>query len=381
MIIPNVRKVRTADPQAFAWAGLRKFQNVELITEELVQLHNVPAKFRDDVKKQARQIRYCVIQAREYFAAAQAVSLATKPNLLYYGTMSLALAEILYKQSGDSSLDKARSEHRHHGLSMTAGGIPGGASLAISADALRALPLEIDGQRKGTFELWHRSSRESPIGGNLVTHFDSGHSTGFQNIYVAIDEAYPKVPANGVTLKECFSCLPFMVEHVSNAGISTNFVRGTALANHWPGENWRRVTTVTIHPSPLVADLIEGIKVEPSLVSFIDLTEIATGIQIQLTSDWINGSAGMPLPPASMINTGEWRMWTNKPPLNEFGYFYVALFIAGNYARYFPDRWLYDAERSTPLALAIEELCSYADWRVPWLSLCELGRTLLVNEA
>jgi hypothetical protein len=115
------RKVHTSDPSAWAWAGLRKFQNVELVSGRITQLHEIDPKWAKRVQKQARQLRYCLIQAREYFTAAQAVSLATKPNLLYYGTMSLALAEILFKQSGDSSLDWARSEHRHHGLLMTAG--------------------------------------------------------------------------------------------------------------------------------------------------------------------------------------------------------------------------------------------------------------------
>lgn len=116
MIISKARKVRVADPAAFAWAGLRKFQNADLVTKLLIELHNVPKKYHDDVRKQAQQIRYCLVQAREYFAAANSVTTATKPNLLYYGTMSLALAEILFKQSGASSLDKARDENRHHGL-------------------------------------------------------------------------------------------------------------------------------------------------------------------------------------------------------------------------------------------------------------------------
>ena len=67
--------------------------------------------------------------------------------------MSLALAEILFKQSGNSSLDKARAENRHHGLSMTTGGIARGADLADSAANLRAIPMEVEGKRKGTFEL------------------------------------------------------------------------------------------------------------------------------------------------------------------------------------------------------------------------------------
>jgi hypothetical protein len=69
MVITQVSKVRTSDPSGFAWAGLRKFQNVENVAQKLEAIHKVPAKFKDAVRKQALQIRYCLIQAREYFTA------------------------------------------------------------------------------------------------------------------------------------------------------------------------------------------------------------------------------------------------------------------------------------------------------------------------
>ena len=72
------------------------------------------------------------------------------------------------------------------------------------------------------------------------------------------------------------------------------------------------------------------------------------------------------------------KFWPSDQPLNEFGYLYVALFIAGNYTRYFPDKWLMDVETSTPLAVAIEELTELAEWRAPWLCLGELARTCFV---
>jgi hypothetical protein len=131
----------------------------------------------------------------------------------------------------------------------------------------------------------------------------------------------------------------------------------------------------------LNARIIENLRTNPNNVDRVGMIEISTGVQITLQNDWINGFAGMPLPPASMISTEEWRMWTNNPALNEFGFFYVALFLAGNYARYYPDKWLQDVESSTPLALAIEELCAISRWRVPWLTLSELEMTLFVNEA
>jgi hypothetical protein len=201
MIITQTRKVRTPDQAAFAWSTLRKYQNVDSVANKLMKIHSVPHKRRDNVRKQAQQLRYCMIQAREYFTAAEAVSIATKPNLLYYGTMSLALAEILFKQSGNSSLDKARTEHRHHGLSMTVGGFPKEASLETSANLIRAIPMEADGKRKGTFELWHRSSREHPLVGLSNSHFAQGGTTsGLEVIFGAIDEPYRPLSPNGITL-------------------------------------------------------------------------------------------------------------------------------------------------------------------------------------
>ena len=135
-----------------AWAGLRRFQNVDLVLQDIITLHALKPKWRRDAKKQATQLRYCLIQAREYFAAAQSVSLATKPNLLYYGTMSLALAEILLKQDGLSSLDKAREQHNHHGLSIDVCQGRVEPDLTSAAGQLVAVPMEIKGERKGTFE-------------------------------------------------------------------------------------------------------------------------------------------------------------------------------------------------------------------------------------
>ena len=64
--------------------------------------------------------------------------------------------------------------------------------------------------------------------------------------------------------------------------------------------------------------------------------------------------------------------------LNEFGLLYVALFIASNYARYFPDRWMVDVEHGTPLALAVEELLALAATKAPLLALSELSRNYYV---
>ncbi|WP_442895877.1 YaaC family protein [Bradyrhizobium sp. AZCC 2262] len=342
----------------------------------------MPRRYYDDVRKQALQIRYCLLQAREYFTAAASVSLATKPNLLYYGTMSLAFAEILFKQSGDSSLDRAREQNKHHGLTMTAIGSPKTSPLRESSRLLKAYPMEIMGVRKGTFELWHRTAREHPIPGEMTRYFqDEASTTTFECLWGAEDKQYKPVPSTGISLEDCLNGLPLLSEHLESAGLTPHFVRGKCLGRLWPGPQWNLNNIFIIHPDPKVRSLLERLKVNPNLVDRIDLREAGTGIVVTLTSDSVNGHASFPVPGAAMINTAEWRMWTNDPPLNEFGFYYVGLYLAGNYARYYPDKWLADVEASSPISLAIEEMCSTAEWRAPWLTLCELDRKLFVNEA
>ena len=161
MIIKMAKAVTSRDLPYFAWSGLRAFQNVSNVENAIFELHNVSPKHKNNVTKQARQIRHCLIQAHEYYKAAQKVTLATKPNLLYYSAMSLALAELLLKQTGDASLDRAREQHRHHGLTLSVSETKID-NLADQAATLVAKPVIINGERIGTFEQWHKSARETP---------------------------------------------------------------------------------------------------------------------------------------------------------------------------------------------------------------------------
>lgn len=165
MLISDIRVLGADRSVGYCWQTIRRFQNVDFVTEFLKDLHQIPLKYACDAKKQASQIRQCLIQGSEYFAAAKGVTIATKPVLYYYAIMSFALAEILIKQDGKSSLDKAREIHKHHGLHFKVScfndpKVP----LGLSAAALSASPAQSGkDQRYGTFELWHQSARQLPV--------------------------------------------------------------------------------------------------------------------------------------------------------------------------------------------------------------------------
>jgi hypothetical protein len=175
-----------------------------------------------------------------------------------------------------------------------------------------------------------------------------------------------------MTLEDALLGIPLLSEHVEMAGLQP--VHGDQ------DKEWSAKIDLFLHPSDCNSAIIENITADAKSIDHIDCKQIADGYQLTLQLDHIHGPIFMPLPPAATINTNEWRMWSNSPSLNEFGYHYLALYLAGNYARYYPDKWLHDVETSTPLALAIEELCEIAEWRVPWLSLCEMDSILYVPE-
>jgi hypothetical protein len=122
--IHTVKRISTEDPLREIWKYLRFFQHTDSVVETIRSEHKIPkGKFDADVKKQASQIAYCIRQAEEYFRASTQVGLATRPNLLYYGAVSLSQALILLRNDGTHSLDARRKspKHHHHGLELARG--------------------------------------------------------------------------------------------------------------------------------------------------------------------------------------------------------------------------------------------------------------------
>jgi hypothetical protein len=387
MIITAAGIVPSTDASSHAWAGLRRFQNVPFVEDVISRLHGISKAHAQNVRKQATQIRYTLIQAKEYFDAAASVTLATKPNLLYYSIMSLAIAEILMKQGGLSSLDKAREQHRHHGLTLRVASTSQKVDLQTAAESLVALPLIRDnGARFGTFELWHRSCREMPICGVATTrHGDvAGESHAFRALLHSEDVRLPLVPKNGLSLLDCLRGLPGMLEFLPGYGITPRIVRGNLTGSDIAGRSpLRHDLTLVIHPgSPeMIQSFYNNFLVRPDAVNNFTVREFPQGGIIQFFIEEGDVTRGMFfVPNGSMWRKSETRFWPIQEPLNEFGYLYLALFIAGNYARYYPDKWLWDVEQNSPLALAIEQVINLTEQRMALLLYSELSRVYFVMD-
>lgn len=379
MIIQNCATYSSVDVAKYAWMRLAQYQNIEAVTQQIMRLHALPERHRANARRQAAQIRQCLMQAREYFEAAQVVSLATRPVLLYYSLMSLALCEILLKQSADSRLERLRAEHGCHGLSLSLMSQTSPSdTLADAAAALIAKPqLVPSGLARGTFEVWRRSSRELPMSGMLTQALPGTTATtsGTAVLGVGLDIEPARFPAGGRSLLSILQCLPQMVELVYEHDVLPNLVRAKCTATS-DATHLARVTQITVHPGPqILIDAFGNQVVVPASDSpQIDIQELPSGVIFSFPQ-----KTAITLPWCVCIDTKSVWMSTQQENLNEFGLLYVGLHIAGNFARYYPDKWLAHIESSSPLALAIDRLTETAFDRAPLLALCEFARTQLLR--
>jgi hypothetical protein len=339
---------------------------------------------RTNVRKQATQIRQCLIQAREYYDAATAVTLATKPVLLYYSVMSLALAEILLKQDGASSLDRAREHHRHHGLEFRIDKVfEANQALAVSASTLKAVPLigNKTGRAFGTFAPWHRSARELPLCGWTTTTHEEGTNSAFSALLGVPDTNLSDIPRAGYSLLTLLRHVPHMRDFLVSHNVFPELVR--AKLERQIEQTGRATTSVMLHPEPgdVLNRLIESINFPPRSLEYVHVSQIGSGFALNILNQEGQPATAFRLPHGSMWNESEIRFWPVDQPLNEFGFIYASLFIAGNLARYYPDVWLREVGDSSPLAQAIELLVDGAQERMALLTLSEMRRTLLVVEA
>jgi hypothetical protein len=188
----------------------------------------------------------------------------------------------------------------------------------------------------------------------------------------------PELPDMGVSLLDCFEGSPGMREWLQSGGSQSQVVRGalkaTIRADH------EAVTQLVIHPHAdqlRLDELASEIRFSPRAFEAVSWREFPSGFSVRW-SETPEFSVAVHLPPSVNWTLEELRFLPHHAPLNEFGYLYVGMYILGNYARYFPDRWIVDVEQGAPIALAAEEFLALADWRAPLLTLSELSQSYFV---
>ena len=388
MHILSAAKMQGTNSAQYAWASLRRFHNVGYTSGRISDIHKISKRDKRNAGKQADQIRFFLMQAKEYFDASKSVTLVTRPVLLYYCAMCLATSEVLFKQSGDISLDRARDRHRHHGLEFVNKHPKRTVDkITESAAGLRAKPAlrpkagaPASKERYGTFELWQESAREAPLPADIEQRQGLASTTSYGAILTSADSRLGFLPVAGLTLLEIVAHIPGMARLLSQMGVEPRIIRAHT---HLLVTEGQTQTRVTIHPGEeaLIDEFLDNVLVNPNDVDGVTYNEFPSGGQIIATTTADRSVLRLIFPPCTCEEYPHICFWPTRQSLNEFGFLYVALYIVGNYARYYPDFWIHDVERCTELGLMVEELLSVAERRLALLTLSELTQTLFVPAA
>jgi hypothetical protein len=361
---------------SFAWSALRVFRNEEHTAAAIIKAHDLPEKFKDNARKQARQIRQCLIQAEEYARAAECVTSSTRPALQYYSLVSLATAEILFKGTGDLSLDKARSEHGHHGLALSISPISNKTPGAVD---LVAKPAVFGSRRSGTFELWHRLSRPNPICGPIKTFLPGNQvvTNAVAALLMSDDIEMPGMAESGHSLLDCFVHIPGLSRHLENFETHPNFARCHISRSDFQSDS-SEILEVNFHPSP--DDVLESIysRIACSSLENLSVIKYPNGRMYRFNRNREDVLFGIPNGVTLGDETYIWPYSDGETTLNYFGWLYVASYILGTYARYFPDKWMSDIERASYLATASDTFYQIAAAHAPLCVLSELSRNWMV---
>ena len=376
------RYLPSEDTIRFAWRGLRRFHNAAALAARVMADRGIPEKHERNVKKQMLQIRYCLIQAKEYFDAAEVASLATKGVQLYYCCMSLALAQILWKGTGDDSLDKMRQQHRHHGLDFVR---PDklSADLAVAGAQLVARPNVREGTRVGTFELWHRTARHLPLVGMIQRMGPAGAVKSLGPILLSRDERLPELGEAGVTLLECVERAPGTMAHLATLGMPSHLVRSTFTEQIGERDDGTADVNIsmTVHPARAerIDQIKESIAFDANAVDRVSMTEFRSGFALSWSGNTGTADFRGVFPEGFSITPTETYLLGHDDPLNEFGYLYAGLYICGMFSRYYPDMWQKEIETSSDLSLCIEYFLQETRERLALLTLMELESACYVR--
>lgn len=104
--------LRYIDLEKQIWRDIYTFIDIRILKENLkINAKTNSEKITNDFAEiKAKDIQYCVRQAKDYFQSSKSTSLVTKPTLIYYGLISLVASLIIYKDR-DKTLNSMRESH------------------------------------------------------------------------------------------------------------------------------------------------------------------------------------------------------------------------------------------------------------------------------
>jgi YaaC-like Protein len=371
-------KLKSGNLEREVWANLRHFRDASYCEELIRSRHNLKEhEHAGNVRKQAVQIGQCLRQAEEYFEAATAVGPATKPNLLYYGIVSLALATVLLNRTGSYSLDKLRAIIPHrHGLELTnfSNLDPKTSPIGI-LDTIACTPSD------GMFRVWFEALTPDPTVGNATTMLPGGLS---QSSLIALaarsksPTAYTNLGGKKLTAAAMLRQIPDLVPFLNEGKIHCDYCRVafTSITNEARRSYRFTLTGHHVSSREFAQRLLQRIFICGESPDKIAIRHDGNSFVVSIdTSFPLPPDFGFTMPDARRAIDGQTFLLSDDALEYESAAHFVLMFCLSMLVRYYPDQWvrlLDSGHRSANFLLYFVDLTML---KFPLLTLNELTQS------
>jgi hypothetical protein len=394
-MIKEFKEVRTEDPIRQTWRFLRFFLDVPHVSQLISKAHDVPeGRHKENIRKQATQISYCIRQAEEYFHASSQVSLATKPTLLYYGAVSLSQALYLLRKDGTYSIDALRKEkkHNHHGLDLVRGFVVDTRSSGGVEDFFNSLQCEMHisgaGEPWGHFALFYQALVPTACRIlSTVQDADSSIATNFNLPYTGHDMSPLKsFIGRKFNVFDIVRALPDMFFTLREMNIVPDIARGsmnrhsTRHYTQYPEKN-RELSRILTNHQFIIDEIHPNNKLY--IIDFLKQRnpnikigyEAGASVILNVLYDYTNEDEEPInyLPDCTDDLNGEVFYITSPDTyISEPASFLIVLYCLRMLATYYPDVWMKTIDQSVRIAETVDLLLNIAYRKFPVLILDQL---------
>ncbi len=393
-MIEGLNNIASEDPIKQIWKLLRFFGDISSVSNIIRSIHVIPkGKFDADVKKQARQIGYCIRQAEECFHASSQVGLPTRPTLLYYGAVSLSQALVLLRQDGSRSMDALRKERKHaqHGLDLmrgVAGEIRPSNGLETFLRSLRCNCHSEKGVPWGQFALFYQSLVPCAFHLQIEIH-DHGKSTFLQSD--VSQNCADLLPLDSLISKclnalDLIKSLPDMYFALTQLGIQPQLCRGNVkgiVTQHYKkGEDGREQLEKRKETWDFFLDGIPPDQKDYLLTFYkkrnpnINLhADLGSNIHLRWTREHVpSDDVGKAYYPDIVDDINDHKFYIVRPEayIPEPAAHFILLYCLGMLSRYYPDIWMGVIDENVQIAELIDSLLNIIYRKFPNLILDQM---------
>ncbi|MEW6491794.1 MAG: YaaC family protein [Cyanobacteriota bacterium] len=406
-MIRYFKDITAENPIKEVWKLLRFFRDVKFASDQHRRILNISEEtykqHKKYIEKQARQVGYCIRQAEEYFQASSQVGLATRPNLLYYGAVSLSQALILLRQNGEYSLDARRNneKHNHHGLELKGlvKNFKGDDGTEAFFNSLQCNCFTKNGHGDktpwGHFPLFYKSLLPGAIAihKNIIDVGYQGRLQTFDILDCADKLSLDALVEKNLNSLEILKTLPDMYFLLLQLGIKPELCQGSAESNLI--REYKTDAQGEKHLDKFIVEynfILDGISPEQKahFLKFYQennpginiIRDFGTNIFLSSKNEFILNNNLTPIHyeeyyPDSVDDINDRKFYIVKPEtyIPELAAYLILLFCLGMLCRYYPDIWMKVIDENVQIAELTDSLLNIVYRKFPNLILDQMTET------